>query len=212
MEQPMEFVPVPGAVIEASDGYLGRVEQVLANPDNQTPNYLVTWPNPAGERLTIPMDLVGEDSRPDTVYLKVTGAEARRQAGVIAATDWQGNGGIVIPVAEERLEVSKRPVEIGEVLVHKSVEEYEDTTNLDLTRDDVEIERVTVNKPIEKPVQTRQDGDWLVIPVMQEVLVVQKQLMLTEEIRIRKRQITEAREVRETLRREHVELENKQNL
>jgi uncharacterized protein (TIGR02271 family) len=212
MEQPMEFVPMPGAVIEASDGYLGRVEQVLANPDNQEPNYLVTQPNPTGERLTIPLDLVGEDSRPDMVYLKVTGAEARRQAGVISETDWQGNGRMVLPVVEERLEVSKRPVEVGELLVHKSVEEYEDTANLDLTRDHVEIERVAVNRPLEEPAQTRQEGDWLIIPVMQEVLVVQKQLMLTEEIRIRKRQITEPKEVRETLRREHVELENKKNL
>jgi uncharacterized protein (TIGR02271 family) len=57
-------------------------------------------------------------------------------------------------------------------------------------------------------VQSRQEGDWLVIPVMEEVLVVRKQLMLTEEVRVRTRRVTEEREVRETVRRERVELED----
>jgi hypothetical protein len=52
------------------------------------------------------------------------------------------------------------------------------------------------------------EGDWLVVPVMEEVLVVRKQLMLKEEVRIRRRPVTEPREVRETLRRERVELED----
>jgi stress response protein YsnF len=48
----------------------------------------------------------------------------------------------------------------------------------------------------------------MIIPVMREVLVVQKQLMLAEEIRIRKREVTEEQEVRELVRHERVELED----
>lgn len=207
MEQPREFVP--GTEIRASDGYLGKFEQALANPDDGRMNAIVTQPNSKGERLTIPVDLIGEDSRSDAIYLKVTGEEARRQGGLISASDWQQqDGAIVVPVVEEQLLVGKRPVEIGELLVHKTVESYEESARLELAREDVEIERVPLNQPLTQPVQMRQDGDWLVIPVMKEVLVVQKQLMLTEEIRVRKRQVSEEKEVRETLRRERVELNN----
>ncbi|HEV2121426.1 MAG TPA: DUF2382 domain-containing protein, partial [Chloroflexota bacterium] len=49
---------------------------------------------------------------------------------------------------------------------------------------------------------------WLVIPVMKEVVVVQKQLMLVEEVRIKRSQVQKDHVVRETVRRERVEIED----
>jgi hypothetical protein len=65
-----------------------------------------------------------------------------------------------------------------------------------------------VNRPVSAPEERRQEGDWLIIPIMEEVLVVQKQLMVTEEIRIRKQLVTEEREIRETVRRERATVED----
>lgn len=112
-----------------------------------------------------------------------------------------------VPIAGERVRVDKRETELGEVRIHKTVETLEQVLREPLTREDVEIRRVKTSRQIERPEGTRQEGDWLVVPVIEEVLVTQKLLMVTEEIRIRKRTVTEEREIRETVRRERAEVE-----
>jgi hypothetical protein len=61
--------------------------------------------------------------------------------------------------------------------------------------EDVEVERVPVNRIVDGPVQTRQEGDVMIVPVVEEVVTVQKRLLLKEEVRIRRRR-TEVREPR----------------
>src|SRR5205814_17656 len=90
----------------------------------------------------------------------------------------------------------------------KLVDAREEVIREAVTRDDLLVERVPVNQPLEAPLSTRVEDDWLVIPIMEEVVVVQKRLMLKEEIRIRKRQVEEVSEVRETVRSGGVELED----
>jgi len=117
-------------------------------------------------------------------------------------------GDLRIPLAEERLDVQTRPVDLGEVRIHKTVEEVEEIQRGPLNHEEVQIERVKVNRPVEAPEERRQEGEWLVIPIMEEVLVVKKQLVVTEEIRIRKQVVAEEHEVRETVRREQVTVED----
>ncbi len=64
------------------------------------------------------------------------------------------------------------------------------------------IERVKVERLIQEPVSQRQEGDTLILPVVEEVLVVEKRLMLREEIRItRKRDaVKEVRRIDSSLR------------
>jgi uncharacterized protein (TIGR02271 family) len=113
-----------------------------------------------------------------------------------------------VPLLEEQVQFGTRVVDLGEIRVNKTVEEREEVRRGPLAREDVQIERIRVNRPVEAPEQRRQEGDWLVIPIMEEVFVVRKQLMVTEEIRIRKHLVTEEHEVRETLRREHASIED----
>ena len=53
----------------------------------------------------------------------------------------------------------------------------------------------------------REEGDTTIIPVIEEVLVVEKRLFLKEEIRIRRTQTTQLHEETVTLRREEVVIE-----
>ncbi len=54
-------------------------------------------------------------------------------------------------------------------------------------REEYNIERVAVGKIVtDTPVQ-RQEGDTLILPVTEEVLVTEKRLLLREEIRITRR-------------------------
>ena len=64
-----------------------------------------------------------------------------------------------------------------------------------LLREEVNIERVPVNRVVEGPVQVRREGNTLIVPLLEEVLVVEKRLMLKEELHITKRRF-ETREPR----------------
>jgi uncharacterized protein (TIGR02271 family) len=123
-------------------------------------------------------------------------------------TDATLGGEARVPLLEEQVEFGTRVVDLGEIRVHKTVEAREEVRRGPLAREDVQIERVRVNRPVDAPEQRREEGDWLVIPIMEEVFVVQKQLMVIEEIRIRKHLVTEEREVRETIRRERASIED----
>ncbi len=112
-----------------------------------------------------------------------------------------------IPILEERLNVSKRVRETGRVRIKKLVETHEEMVDEPLLREDVEIQRVPVGRYVDEPLGVRREGDTTIIPVLEEVLVVEKRLLLKEELHVTKRR-TEVREPqRIALRKEHVEVE-----
>jgi uncharacterized protein (TIGR02271 family) len=113
----------------------------------------------------------------------------------------------IIPVAREELVVGKRTIERGRVRVTKRVQQREETVEQQLSHDEVEVERVAVNQVVESPPQSRYEGDVLVIPVVEEVLVVRKQLLLKEELRVMKRAVPSTHKERVVLRAEQVEVE-----
>lgn len=116
-------------------------------------------------------------------------------------------GPIVLPVVEEEVHVEKRPVELGTVRVHKTVQERQEIIDEPLVEDRIEVERVPVNQLLSEPVTTRLEGDTMIVPVMREVLVVQKQLLLVEEVRITKTRAEVHRPQEVTLRSEEVHVE-----
>lgn len=93
---------------------------------------------------------------------------------------------LVIPVIEEEITVDKRIVESGKVRFSKKISEHEQMIDVPLIREEVRVERVPVNLFVEKLPEVRQEGDMLIIPVVEEQVVVQKRLLLIEEIRVRK--------------------------
>jgi uncharacterized protein (TIGR02271 family) len=113
----------------------------------------------------------------------------------------------VIPVVEESLRVGRRSVETGRVRIHKVVREEQQVVDEPTRREEVTVERVPVNRYVEATPQPRQEGDTTVYPVVEEVVVVQRRLMLKEEVRVTKR-VTETREPQTvTLRSEEVKIE-----
>ncbi|HEY0009377.1 MAG TPA: YsnF/AvaK domain-containing protein [Tepidisphaeraceae bacterium] len=93
---------------------------------------------------------------------------------------------MVVPVAQEEFNVDTRVVE-DVVRVNKTVHEREVVVDPALLQEAVSVERVRIDRVIEKPVQIRQEGDVTIVPVMEEVYVVEKRLMLREEVRLTKR-------------------------
>lgn len=114
---------------------------------------------------------------------------------------------LVVPVLQEVLDVRTSPVETGRVRIHKIVHEHEELVDPPLWRDEVMIERVSINRVVEGPISVHSEGNTLIIPVLEEVFVIEKRLLLKEEVRITTRQVETHRPQRVTLRREEAAVE-----
>lgn len=113
----------------------------------------------------------------------------------------------VIPLVEEELTVGKRLVETGRVRIRTIVNEREDLVQQSLLGEDVEIERVPVGATVAEPPPVRQDGDTIIVPLLEEVLVLERRLVVREEVRIRRRRTETKVEHAVTLRSEDVVVE-----
>lgn len=113
-----------------------------------------------------------------------------------------------IPLVEERVNIAKREVETGRLKIHVTVEERQDEVAVDLASEDVEVERVPVNKAVSQLPSVRLEGSTTIIPVVEEVVVVEKRLVVVEEIHVRRRFTSETRHVPVTLRSEQVRIDH----
>ena len=107
-----------------------------------------------------------------------------------------------IPLLEERLVVRKRAVESGRVSVHVEVDEREETVSEQLCREELHIERVPRNEQLTEAPHVRLEGNTTIIPVVEEVLVVEKRLLLVEEVYVTRRSTLETSEIPVKLRSE----------
>lgn len=116
-------------------------------------------------------------------------------------------GEIVVPLIAEEISIGKRVVETGGMRVHKTVSEETQTINEPILREHIEVERVPLNKYVETAPAIRYEGEVMIVPVLEEVVVTEKRLLLREEIRLVKRreEIANVQEV--TLRREEISVE-----
>ena len=112
-----------------------------------------------------------------------------------------------IELAEEELRIGKREVERGRVVVRTRVEERDEIAEAALRQEDVTVERVPVGRPVEAAPQVREEDGVLIVPVLEERLVVTTELILKEEIRITKKSRTEMVREPVRLRSERVEVE-----
>jgi len=113
----------------------------------------------------------------------------------------------VIPIIEEEVLINKRQVETGKVRIKKVVQEKQETVDLPLLREEIEVKRVPINRPVDSPIAVRQEGDTLILSLLEEVLVVQKQLLLKEEVHIITKRSERHQPEQVTLRREEVIVE-----
>jgi uncharacterized protein (TIGR02271 family) len=113
----------------------------------------------------------------------------------------------VIPVIEEQVVINKKIVETGRVQVSKIVHENVDSYTIPTIEEHINVERVPKNIIVDDvPPAIRYEDDVMIIPVLKEVAVVEKRIMLVEELRVTKTK-TEKSETHEvTLKKEEVEV------
>ena len=119
-------------------------------------------------------------------------------------------GEVVIPLAEEAVSVTKREVDTGRVQVALTTEIETVITRETLRGRRVEVERVPVGRTLAEgevaPV-SHEEGDTLVIPIVEETAVVVKRLVLREEVRLRFVPTEQPFEQAVDVRRQHATVE-----
>ncbi|MBV8456199.1 MAG: YsnF/AvaK domain-containing protein [Acetobacteraceae bacterium] len=114
----------------------------------------------------------------------------------------------IVPVAEESVEIGKRRVERDYALIRKTVAHRDEDVEIPLNQEELSIERIPVARVVAAMPVPREENGTLIVPVVEERLVITKQIFLVEELhvcRVRKQQIA-----RQTvrLRREEVHIEH----
>ncbi len=117
---------------------------------------------------------------------------------------------IAIPVMQEEMRIDKRTVDTGKGLrVRKTVTDREHLIDQPLFEDELLVEHVQVGQLVavsSLPV-TRYEGDTLIVPVFEEVLIVEKRTRLKEELRITRRKREVHAPQRVALKSEQVSVE-----
>lgn len=129
---------------------------------------------------------------------------------VVNSPEQTEDGKIVLPVVREELHVGIEQVDTGRgVRIHKTVTEAPYHIDETLLRDAVEVKRVPVDRIValaDAP-SARQEGDTLIVPVLEEILVVEKRLRIKEEVHITRTARQEAYADTIVLRTENVSVE-----
>jgi uncharacterized protein (TIGR02271 family) len=113
----------------------------------------------------------------------------------------------VIPLVEETATVGKRQVVSGRMRVQTVTDTVEELAHAELQQETVEVTRVPIDSIVETAPEIRTEGELTIVPVLEEVLVVEKRLVLKEELHIRRRATTETMEVPITLRKQRAVVE-----
>ena len=113
-------------------------------------------------------------------------------------------GELVIPLVGETLDIGKRTVETGTVRLHIGVEVQTETVKIPLTRTRWDVQHIPINKVVAETPLTRVEGATTVYPVMAERLVVTRELVLVEELRVTQIEDTEVSTSEHIVRREIV--------
>jgi stress response protein YsnF len=113
----------------------------------------------------------------------------------------------VIPLIKETVRVLKADVVTGHVRVRTVTEATDHVVAQELETENVEITRVSVEREVAEAPAVRQEGDVTIVSIVEEMIVVTKRLIVTEEIHIRRIKSTEHFETSINLRKQHAVVE-----
>ncbi|RYZ21422.1 MAG: DUF2382 domain-containing protein [Chitinophagaceae bacterium] len=146
---------------------------------------------------------------PDLSVTPAAAPRAQEEAAPTPAAADRTNGQpdeLVIPVVQEFITVDKEVVETGRVNIHKTVHEEEATINMPLLSEYYDVQRVPMKEVHAKAPMPRQEGDVIIVPVVKEVLVIEKRYEVTEEIHLVRKTTSTPHIQQITLLKEHVEV------
>jgi uncharacterized protein (TIGR02271 family) len=189
-------------VVTSAGGGRGSIDTSSWPLDGSKPDVLVQFDD--GRHLLVPLAALSRLEN-GTYALNLDQAERRDRQ---AAGDEITGQPVVVPVMVEELDVQRRRVETGRVRIHKTVHEHEELVDEPLFQEEVVIERVPINRVVEEAIPIRYEGDTMIVSLLEEVPVIEKRLVLKEELRITKRRVAASRPLHVLLRSEEATVEH----
>jgi stress response protein YsnF len=95
-----------------------------------------------------------------------------------------------IPLAVEEIEISRRQRETSVLRVQVETQVREERIDMMLMHQQADVTRVPIGQYVGAIPPVREEGDVTIIPVVEEILVVERRLLLREEVHVRKVQTT----------------------
>jgi uncharacterized protein (TIGR02271 family) len=114
---------------------------------------------------------------------------------------------VVVPVKEEELTATRRPVERGAVRIEKDVVEERQTLDVPVTEEEVDITRRRVDREVTNADHAFEEGT-INVPLHGEEVDVDKRARVVEEIDVDRRAVTTSQHVTGTIRREEVTVDD----
>ena len=112
-----------------------------------------------------------------------------------------GDPKTTIPIVEETATIATRAVERERVRIRTVVEENVADIVAGLAREDIEVERGAVDREVTAAPEPYEEGELLIIPIVEERAVVQTRLFVVEELVVRRIARTEDVRIPTTLRK-----------
>jgi uncharacterized protein (TIGR02271 family) len=215
-------------VYDADGDEIGQVDEIFYDRQSEQPEWLGIGTGFFGtKRVLVPME--GAELREDGFYVPyskdqvkespdIDGDEISRETEQDLCAhyrlrysdegDAKGDkrGTKTMTRSEEELEVGKREVEAGQVRLRKWVETEPAEVDVELSRETARVTREAVDQPVG-------DGEIgeeeIEVPLKAEKAVAQKRTVAKERIGVEKDVETEQETVRDELRKERVEVDDK---
>jgi stress response protein YsnF len=112
-----------------------------------------------------------------------------------------------LPLAEEVVSLDRRETVTGRVRVTTAIDTDQHFLETDLREEHVEVSRVAIGRVVDTAPVVRTEGDVTIIPVLEEIAVVETRLLLREEVHLRRVARRHAETVPVTLRRQRAVVE-----
>lgn len=111
---------------------------------------------------------------------------------------------LVLPIHAEGIIVSRRQIEKALVRAARTTHLSEQAVQEEVTHEHVEVRRIPMDRIVTAVPPTRQEGDTTILSVVEEVVVVERRLVLREEVHFRRIRKTETHSETVSLRKQSV--------
>ncbi len=92
----------------------------------------------------------------------------------------------VLPIHAEQVVVSRRRVDTALVRASRTTETREQVIQQELAHEHVEVQRIPLDRVVDAVPPMREEGDTTILSVVEEVVVVERRLVLKEEVHFRR--------------------------
>lgn len=224
----------PGARVRCDDGFIGVVERLdtAETGSNGAPDRLIVRSEDGQWWYDVPLSLVqGVEGRGGAAHKEthpvvtlalhaqdlpsyvVGGAEPssgpEQSEATAPASIAAEQTDIRVPVATEELTADKMPIVRGHVHIHKGIQTEEQHLSVPVYHEEIVVEHIP---PERYDASSPPNPDEVMIPLVEERLVVQKQAVIKEYLRVRRQRVEEQRDISDTVRHEVAEITEERSI